>query len=93
MATKNNKNTKKTFKADITVDLTNAESAYDVYLAFAEAKMEKNMSAEEISAFMSDNCIHFYICKGPCPFCEHCEEPKPKKKNIFKRFWSWVTGK
>lgn len=91
MATKNIKNTKKVFKADITVDLTDAESAYDVYSAFAEAKVKKNMSTEEVDAFISNHCIHFYVCEGPCPFCE--PEPKPKKKNIFQRFWSWITGK
>lgn len=88
------KNTKKKFKADIKVNLTDATCANDVYMKFADAKVKKYMDNNETAAMVEDIVdnygVKIFICEGPCPFCD--QESK-KKENVFKRFWNWITRK
>lgn len=82
------KNTKKV-NPEFVVNLTNAHNMRDVYLAFAEAKINKHLTTLETEVFIFEYTRPvFYVCKE-CPFCK----PSVKKPNIFKRFWNWITRK
>ena len=82
MATK--KNTKKV-KVDFVVDLTNCSDTSDAYYEFAKAKMAKYFTIPEIEVIKERNKQYIYM------FVEHSCECEPKKPNIFKRFWNWLT--
>lgn len=80
---------KKTFVPDIVVDLTNCTDAVDVYTAFADVKIDKYLTPEEVNAFANDRLtINWTICN-----CEECCCKPVKKPNVFKRFWNWITRK
>lgn len=80
----------KSTTVDYIVDLRNIESAQDVYLAFAVAKINAHLTQNELDAFVDTIQPKFYIVYGSEP----TEEVEPKKKpNIFKRVWNWITGK
>ena len=80
----------KSTTVDYIVDLRNIESAHDVYLAFAAAKINAHLTQNELDAFVDTIQPKFYIVYGSEP----TEEVEPKKKpNIFKRVWNWITGK
>lgn len=94
MTTKKNVEKVTAPNVDITVDITDATCASDVYTAFACAKMDKTLTRDEYNAFVNDiaeaNSV-ITVCYCPCDKCPCC---KPKKKpNIFKRIWNWITGK
>lgn len=82
----------KSTTVDYIVDLRNIESAQDVYLAFAVAKINAHLTQNELDAFVDTIQPKFYIVYGSEPTKE--VEPKAEKKpNIFKRVWNWITGK
>lgn len=83
----------KSTTVDYLVDLTSAQSAADVFLAFAEAKANANFTQNEFDALMNTLRPQIYIV-----YPEHVdlkvENTEPvKKPNIFKRAWNWLTGK
>ena len=83
---------KKSTTVDYLVDLTNAQTAEDVYLSFALAKVDGNFTQNEVNALTDTITPKIYIVyENECK-CDCCEKPV-KKPNIFKRFWNWVTGK
>ena len=79
---------KKSTTVDYIVDITNAQSAADVYLTIAAAKLSQN----EFDVLVDSVAPKFYIVYETRPFCD-CAQKETKKPNIFKRFWNWVTGK
>ena len=79
---------KKSTTVDYIVDITNAQSAADVYKTMAAAKL----SQFEMNALIEDVTPQIYIVYEKCACCD-CEQKPAKKPNIFKRFWNWVTGK
>lgn len=79
---------KKSTTVDYIVDITNAQSAADVYKTIAAAKL----SQFEMNALIEDVTPQIYIVYESCACCD-CEQKPTKKPNIFKRFWNWVTGK
>lgn len=82
----------KSTTVDYIVDLRNIESAQDVYLAFAVAKINAHLTQNELDAFVDTIQPKFYIVHGPRPAV--ITEPNAEKKpNIFKRVWNWITGK
>lgn len=89
-------NTKNT-SAVLTIDLTNATCALDVYAAFADAKLNNvNLSKSEMEAYCSkmvDNMLDDVNITFTCSARVEAEPIKPKKQNIFKRAWNWITGK
>lgn len=90
MARKTNK--VKSTTVDYIVDLRNIESAQDVYLAFAVAKINAHLTQNELDAFVDAIQPKFYIVYGSKP--TEIAEPKAEKKpNVFKRIWNWITGK
>lgn len=79
---------KKSTTVDYIVDITNAQSAADVYLTIAAAKLSQNEF--DVLADRVAPQVTFQIVQCPC----HCVDKLVEKKpNIFKRFWNWVTGK
>ena len=82
------------------INLTDAESAYDVYKAFALAKSTKHLSKIERSiletALVNDFLETYgtYVLIKP-EICEECDEEcttdstakTEKKPNFFKRLW------
>lgn len=79
---------KKSTTVDYIVDITNAQSAADVYLTIAAAKLTQNEL--DVLADRVAPKVTFQIVQCPC----HCGDKLVEKKpNIFKRFWNWVTGK
>ena len=82
----------KSTTVDYIVDLRNIESAQDVYLAFAVAKINAHLTQNELDAFVDTIQPKFYIVYGSEP--TEIAEPKVEKKpNVFKRIWNWITGK
>lgn len=80
----------KSTTVDYIVDLRNIESAQDVYLAFAAAKINAHLTQNELDAFIDTIQPKFYIVYE----AEPTKDVEPKKKpNIFKRVWNWITGK
>lgn len=82
----------KSTTVDYIVDLRNIESAQDVYLAFAVAKINAHLTQNELDAFVDTIQPKFYIMYGPQP-AVITETKAEKKPNIFKRVWNWITGK
>ena len=80
---------KKSTTVDYIVDITNAQSAADVYKTMAAAKL----SQFELNALVEDLTPQIYIVYETCPCNCACQQKAAKKPNIFKRFWNWVTGK
>lgn len=81
---------KKSTTVDYIVDITNAQSAADVYKTIAAAKL----SQFEMNALIEDVTPQIYIVYEKCACCNCEQQPGIEKKpNIFKRFWNWVTGK
>lgn len=64
---------------EIVVDLTNVTSAAGVYEAFAVAKINKYLTADEKNAIFNNGKVIFI--------------EKNKKPSLLKRFWNWVTRK
>lgn len=90
---KNTKKTVKVQKPDFIVDITDATCPADVYLAFAEAKIDKFVTIPELTEFLNAYGTTI-ICCGNCADteeCEHCDSEK--KPGMFKRFWNWLTNK
>lgn len=92
------KNTKIKKNPEFIVNLTDATSAFDVYAAIAEAKIKKYFTVEELSVLIdliadryAQTIPVYMFCADKCPFCE--AEEKKEKKNIFTRFWNWITRK
>ena len=79
---------KKSTTVDYIIDITNAQSAADVYKTMAAAKL----SQFEMNALIEAVTPQIYIVYEKCACCD-CEQKPAKKPNIFKRFWNWVTGK
>ena len=77
----------KSTTVDYIVDLTNAQSAQDAYLAFAVAKLNAYLTQAELDAFLDEVTPKIYICFDNTP------KKAEKKPNIFKRVWNWITGK
>lgn len=93
----------------IKVNLTNCTAPFDVTAAFVDAKVDNKIPIEEweLKTYCEQNynagfrdgidsitdalSAIFIIDK------EHIsnivDELKPKKPNIFKRFWNWITRK
>jgi len=97
---------KKLIKPAYVVDITKCDDSYDTALAFAVAKQKAGipLSDENINAICTSAIDTFidildelgYIDKQnhfitPCT-CTVCVCEKPKKRNIFKRFWNWLFG-
>lgn len=82
----------KSTTVDYIVDLRNIESAQDVYLAFAVAKINAHLTQNELDAFVDTIQPKFYIVYGSEP-TEIAESKEEKKPNVFKRIWNWITGK
>ena len=75
------------------VDLTNVKTLLDIDVAYGIAKHNAGLpiSDQELEAIVLDAIEKF----GPSITiidC-NCECQKPKKPNIFKRFWRWMLGK
>lgn len=104
---KKNTNSKK-FKPVYTVDITQCKDEHDVALAFALAKQNagvplSNANFEVICATAVDEFANYldelgYIKKTNNhiePIINTvciCNTEKPKKQNIFKRFWNWLKN-
>lgn len=105
------KTTKKTVKFDYIVDITNAETAYDIFFKFALAKIKNQIPIEfaelnaivAITADVTMSTVNALIKSRVHVATEQLkevlnainekkEEEKPTK-NIFKRFWNWLTNK
>ena len=103
------KTTKKTFKPDYIVDITDVETAHQTFFKFGMTKFNNRIPLEitELSAIILSTA-HATLEAAELAFAEHvsmilnsitntvCEECKTKvkpSKNIFKRFWNWLTNK
>lgn len=85
---KNTKSVKKVSKVtnpSLVIDLTKATESYDVYKAFADAKINKYINNTEFDIIVDDitKDNQFTVVFMP----------EVKKPNIFKRFWNWITRK
>lgn len=91
---KNTKKTVKIQKPDFIVDITDATCPADVYLAFAEAKIDKFITIPELIEFLNAYGTTF-VCLGNCEnnpcACDHTDEVE--KPGMLKRFWNWLTNK
>lgn len=91
---KNTKKTVKIQKPDFIVDITDATCPADVYLAFAEAKIDKFVTIPELVEFLNTYGTTI-ICCDDCADCSHaCKHADTgEKPGMFKRFWNWLTNK
>lgn len=95
-------------KYTFVVDLTECIDDVDVFVAIAREKVnagvpitkfeynatvghavsEAILSTERISALVTEA-----LTKAFAPIANETEKETPKKKNIFARFWDWITRK
>lgn len=103
------KTTKKTVKFDYIVDITNVETAHDTFFRFGMTKFRNHIPLEiaELNAIVLSTA-HATLATAESVFekrvallmqeildtmCEECKEKVTPTKNIFKRFWNWLTNK
>lgn len=103
------KTTKKTFKPDYIVDITDVETAHETFFKFGMTKFRNHIPLEitELNAIVLSTA-HATLATAESVFekriallmqeisntmCEECEEKVVPTKNIFKRFWNWLTNK
>lgn len=77
------------------VNLTEAKTPTDVYVAFGVAKLEAGspISRVEFDAMVQEALTSTFVAMSEdikTIVCQHCHAHKP---NVFKRFWNWVTKK
>lgn len=101
------KTTKKTIKPAFIADITWCENTIDVAFAFGIAKQHANLplSEDNLNAICAAVIDQFTDALHEAEVITKCGNTivpmfqpvyiteKPKKKNIFKRFWNWIIGK
>lgn len=102
--TKNTKKVKKVAKPAFIVDITDCETATDVIVEIALAKVDAGIAitVSELEAILF-NEIEFAIEEYENELKDEIlvltniamlqENKTPKKPNVFKRFWNWITRK
>lgn len=103
------KTIKTVFIPEIVVDITNCTTPQEIYLAFADAKLDKYLTTTEKDAVDEDNYQYEESHKDEIDnviknmhdslnealsLIEKPEENAPAKKaSLLKRFWNWITRK
>uniref|UniRef100_A0AAU8B7J8 Uncharacterized protein n=1 Tax=Dulem virus 42 TaxID=3145760 RepID=A0AAU8B7J8_9CAUD len=68
--------------------MTGVTCANDVYLATAEAKVDKYLTTDEIKAYVDNTFDPSKFTVVTCNVTCEC-----KKKSFIKRLWDWIRRK
>lgn len=99
------KTIKTVFIPEIVVDITNCTTPQEIYLAFADAKIDKYLNRMEKDAVDEDNYQYEKSHEDRIDNVTNVmldavadvlldsvkKEPAAKKPGLLKRFWNWIT--